>query len=118
MPFFFGSVFTKGSNLKNLGFGRKLKQEVIKCALFKEENSAVVTSGFCFLNSVNTLGSQRIALVLCLFPLLSSACGPINTVIQKAWEVAAALYQCLKDRGLCSPLGSLLLQAWPGAASA
>lgn len=98
-PFFFGSVFRKGSSLKNLVFGTRLKQEVIKCALFKEENSAVVTSGFCFLSSVNALGSQRIALVLCLFLLLSSACGPINTVIQKAREAVAALYWCLKDGG-------------------
>lgn len=103
---FFGSVFRKGSSLKNLVFGRRLKQEVIKCALYKEENRAVVTSGFCFLNSVNTMRSQRIALVLCLFPLLSSACGPINTVIQKAWEAAVALYRCLKDGvggGCCVP---------------
>lgn len=43
----------------------------------------MVTSGFSFLNSVSTVGSQRGALVLCLFALLSSACGPITTVIQK-----------------------------------
>ena len=44
----------------------------------------MVTSGSCFLNSARALRSQRIALVLYLFPLLSSACGPINSAIQKA----------------------------------
>lgn len=72
----------------------------------------MVTSGFSFLNSASTVGSQRVALVLCLFALLTSACGPINTVIQKAREVAVALYWCLKDGGLCFLPGSLLSQPW------
>lgn len=60
----------------------------------------MVTSGFSFLNAVRTVGSRRVALVLCLFALLSSACGPINTVIQKAREVVAVLYWCLKNGAL------------------
>lgn len=70
----------------------------------------MVTSGSCFLNAARALRSQRIALVLYLFPLLSSACGPINSAIQKASGGGLALV--LRGAG---PVPSRLLPV-PGLA--